>query len=117
MSHYLLSMCYPAGAVKPEPAELEQIMSRVLALRADLKSAGAWVFGGGLHDPSSATVLTPRSSGLDLIDGPFLETKEIIGGITVIAVADLDAALSWGGRLAEATGVPVEVRPFVDGAS
>jgi len=45
-------------------------------------------------------------------DGPFIEAKEQIGGITVVDVADLDAALGWASRLATAIGVPIEVRPF-----
>lgn len=117
MPHYLLSICYPAGSVQPEPAELERIMVRVGALQTDLRSAGAWVFGGGLHDPSSATVVDARSGEVEMVDGPFIETKEVVGGLTIITAADLDEALAWGGRLAEATGVPVEVRPFAPGAS
>jgi len=46
------------------------------------------------------------------IDGPFAEGKEQVGGFTIIQVPDLDAALAWGERLARATTLPVEVRPF-----
>jgi hypothetical protein len=46
------------------------------------------------------------------IDGPFTEGKEHLGGFTIIRAPDLDAALAWGRRLAEATTLPVEVRPF-----
>jgi hypothetical protein len=115
--HYLLSIVYPAGSTQPEPAELEQIMARVGAVHDDLHAGGAWVFGGGLHDPSSATVVDARGGELAFTDGPYAETKEVVGGLTVITADDLDAALAWGGRLAEATGVPVEVRPFMPGAS
>jgi len=47
-----------------------------------------------------------------MIDGPFTEGKEHIGGLVIIRVADLDAALEWGGRYAKATTLPIEVRPF-----
>ncbi len=117
MPHYLLSIVYPAGSVQPEPAELDRIMERVGRFQDDLRAAGGWVFGGGLHDPSSATVVDARSGDLALTDGPYVETKDVVGGLTIITADDLDAALAWGGRLAEATGVPVEIRPFVPGSS
>jgi hypothetical protein len=47
-----------------------------------------------------------------MTDGPFIESKEQIGGITILKVADLDAALGWGRKLAQAIGTPIEVRPF-----
>jgi len=47
-------------------------------------------------------------------DGPFIESKEQIGGVTILKAADLDAALSWARKLARATTTPVEVRPFVE---
>ena len=45
-------------------------------------------------------------------DGPFIESKEQIGGITILKAPDLDAALDWGRKLARAIGTPIEVRPF-----
>lgn len=117
MPHYLLSIVYPAGSIQPEPAELERIMEKVGRFQSDLRAAGGWVFGGGLHDPSSSTVVDARSGDVELSDGPYVETKEVVGGLTILTAADLDEALAWGGRLAEATGVPVEVRPFAPGAS
>jgi hypothetical protein len=45
-------------------------------------------------------------------DGPFIESKEQIGGITILKAADLDSALDWGRKLARAIGTPIEVRPF-----
>ncbi|MGD9955274.1 MAG: YciI family protein [Candidatus Nanopelagicales bacterium] len=112
MTHYLMSVCYPAGAGEPEPAELERIMAEVGALNDDLKAAGAWVFGAGLHDPSTATVVTTTDAGVSMTDGPFIESKEQIGGFTIVDVADLDAALGWAERFSAATGTPIEVRPF-----
>lgn len=112
MSRYLLSICYPADAPAPEPERLARIMADVGAVKAGLQAAGSWVFDGGLHGPSSATVVTCVDGETLLTDGPFVETKEQIGGITIIDVADLDEALAWGARLAAAVTVPVEVRPF-----
>jgi hypothetical protein len=109
---YLLSVCYPADATQPPPDELAAIMTRVGALSAEMQAAGVWVFGGGLHDASSSTVVEDRDGEVVLTDGPFIESKEQIGGITIVDVADLDAALSWGAKKAAAIGVPIEVRPF-----
>ena len=117
MPHYLLSVCYPAGATAPPPEQLDRIMADVDALHARMRDAGVWVFGGGLHDASSSTVVTADSGGDVLFtDGPFVETKEQVGGLTVVEVADLDAALSWAGEMTRTIGVPIEVRPFEGGA-
>ena len=49
-----------------------------------------------------------------MVDGPFIEGKEHVGGFLVIDVPDLDAALEWGRKLVKATTIPIEVRPFYD---
>jgi hypothetical protein len=113
MKQYLLSVYQPEGD-PPPPAELEAIMRDLDALNEELKAAGAWVFAGGLHPPSTATVLRVKDGEVLMTDGPFAEGKEHIGGFTIIRAADLDAALEWGRRLSEATTLPVEVRPFQD---
>jgi hypothetical protein len=113
MKRYLLSIYQPAPE-HSDPQALEQIMRDLEALNADLKAAGAWVFAGGLHAPSTATVLRVREGEVVTTDGPFAEGKEHIGGFNIIEAEDLDAALEWGRRLAKATTLPVEVRPFRD---
>lgn len=113
MKQYLLSVCYPADSSQPPPAVLDRIMSDVAALQREMQSAGVWVFSGGLHAPTAATVLRHQNGDIVLTDGPFIESKEQIGGITIIRVADLDAALMWGRKFARATTTPVEVRPFI----
>jgi hypothetical protein len=114
MKQYLLSVCYPAGSTQPPPAALNKIMSDVAALREEMRSAGVWVFSGGLHAPNSATVLRDQDGDIVLTDGPFIESKEQIGGITIVQVPDLDAALLWARKLARATTTPIEVRPFME---
>ena len=111
MKQYLLSV-YQPDVESPEPAVLERIMRDLDAVEQEMKTAGVWVFSGGLHAPSTATVV--RGSGGDLLttDGPFAEGKEHLGGFTIIKAQDLDAALEWGGKLARATTLPIEVRPF-----
>ena len=114
MSEYLLSIYVPAGAQQPEPDALAAIMRDVDAVRDEMKSAGAWVFSAGLHDASTATVIDPKADGMPMIDGPFVESKEHLGGLSIIRADDLDEALQWGRKLAGATTLPVEVRPFQD---
>ena len=114
MKQYLLSVCYPAGSSQPAPAALSKIVSDVAVLRGEMQSAGVWVFSGGLHASNSATVLRHQDGDIVLTDGPFIESKEQIGGITIVRVADLDAALLWARKLARATTTPIEVRPFME---
>jgi hypothetical protein len=111
MTQYLLSIYQPDGGT-PAPEVLEKIMAKVDALHQELESAGAWVFGGGLHPPDTATVV--RTSGDDVLmtDGPFTEGKEHLGGFVILKAPDLDVALEWGRKYAEATTLPIEVRPF-----
>jgi hypothetical protein len=77
-----------------------------------MKAAGAWVFAGGLHGPDTATVVRISVGEVLTTDGPFIESKEQIGGICIIRAADLDEALKWGAKLSRAVTVPVEVRPM-----
>ena len=114
MIQYLLSIYQPDG--DPPPAEiLEPIMRDVEAVDAEMRAAGAWVFAGGLHPPSTATVVRLDGDGILTTDGPYLEGKEHIGGFTVVEAPDLDAALEWGRKLARAITLPIEVRPLQGG--
>jgi hypothetical protein len=113
MPQYLLSVVTPAeGAQPPTPDQLTAIMARVEAVQTRVREAGAWVFAGGLAAPSSATVLRPQGNDVLLVDGPFAEGKEYLGGFSIIDVGDLDEALRWGREYVAAIGLPIEVRPF-----
>ena len=112
MQQYLLTVVEPTGEGQPEPEVLARIMADVGAVDREMRDAGVWVFSGGLHPPSSATVLRPTGDDVLLTDGPFAEGKEHVGGFTVVSAADLDEALEWGRKLARATTLPIEVRPF-----
>lgn len=111
MKRYLLSVYQPDGD-PPATEVLAAIDRDVAAVDDDLRSAGAWVFSGGLHPSSTATVVDPRRDGILMTDGPYAEGKEHIGGVTIIQAADLDEALRWARALARATTLPIEVRPF-----
>jgi hypothetical protein len=113
MKQYLLSVYQPEGD-PAQSVDLEKIRRDIDALHQELKAAGSWVFAGGLHPPSTATVVRPKDGDLLVTDGPFAEGKEHIGGLSVIRAPDLDAALEWGRKAARATTLPVEVRPFQD---
>jgi hypothetical protein len=112
MKQYLLSIYQPDGGTPP-PEILEGVMRDVDALVQETKAAGVWVFNGGLHPPSTATVVRLQHSDVLITDGPFAEGKEHIGGFVIVKAPDLDSALEWGRKLARALRyLPVEVRPF-----
>ena len=113
MKQYLLSIYQPDGGTPP-PEDLARVMRDVNALVEETKAAGAWVFNGGLHAPSTATVLRFQDGEVLTTDGPFAEGKEHIGGFLIVKAPDLDAALEWGRKLARVITLPIEVRPFQD---
>ena len=111
MPQYLISMYQPDGVVPP-PEFLAPIMAKLGELTEDLKAAGAFVYGNGLADAGGSTVLRAEGGEVLVTDGPYLEGKEHMGGFDIIEAPDLDAALVWGRRFAEITGLPIEVRAF-----
>jgi hypothetical protein len=112
MKYYLLAM-YQPGFEPPPPAVLEPIMADLAVVKEEMKAAGVWVFDGGLHGPESATVMRLRDGEVLTTDGPYIEGKEHLGGFVIIKVPDLDAALGWARKQAEAVRLlPIEVRPF-----
>ncbi|MEN3284093.1 MAG: hypothetical protein V7607_5233 [Solirubrobacteraceae bacterium] len=114
MSQYLLSVIQPYAEDSAPPDNLDEIIANLDALNAEMKAAGAWVFTGGLHGPSTATVLRAKDDEVLMTDGPYAEGKEHLGGFTIVDAPDLDSALDWGRKLARATTLPIEVRPFQD---
>jgi hypothetical protein len=111
VKQYLLSIYQPDDAT-PEPEFLDRVMSELEVLNEDMKAAGAWVFTGGLHAASTATVVRVRGGDVLMTDGPYTEGKEHVGGLWIIKAPDLDSALQWARRAAAATTLPIEVRPF-----
>ena len=108
---YLLSIYQPDGD-PPPPERLAKVMGDIHVMNQELKAAGNWIFAGGLHPATTATVVRVKDGDVLMTDGPFVEAKEHIGGFTIIKAPDLDVALEWGRRLAKATTLPIEVRPF-----
>jgi hypothetical protein len=118
MRQYLLAVYQPDGE-PPPPERLQRVMRDVTAVVDDARAAGVWVFNGGLHPPSAATVVRHRGGEEVVTDGPYVEGREHIGGFLIVRVPDLDAALGWARRFARAVtlegaeqGLAIEVRPF-----
>ncbi|HEX7165759.1 MAG TPA: YciI family protein [Acidimicrobiales bacterium] len=115
MPQYLMAVYvdYDEAATTP-PEDIEQAYKSVEGFNAELQASGAWVFAGGLHPASTATVVRQNGTEVVTTDGPFAETKEQLGGFWVVKAANLDAALALAEQATRACGAPVEVRPFED---
>jgi hypothetical protein len=116
VKQYLLSIYQPDDAT-PEPEFLDKVMSELEVVNEEMKAAGAWVFTGGLHAASTATVARVRGGDVLMTDGPYTEGKEHVGGLWIIEAPDLDAAIEWARKAARATTLPIEVRPFQHGGA
>ena len=116
MTRYLLSAHSVEGQVR-EPMTEEQMRrsyGEVRALEAEMEAAGAFVLGGRLEGADRATVVRPTRGRVHFTDGPFVESKEHLGGFYIIDAEDLDAALVWAYRVAQLVDTPIEVRPFAE---
>ena len=115
MAQYLLSVWHDeANSIPSDPDVMRRTVKQVDAFNDEVQAKGAWVFAGGLTEPSSATVVRATDGDPVMTDGPFAETKEQLGGFWIITAPDLDAALAWAAKGSAACGGPVEVRPFQD---
>ena len=113
MTQYLLSVYGDEAAnAAIGPEDMNRMYAQVDAFNKEVEKAGAWVFAGGLHPSSTATVVRAAGGEVVTTDGPYAETKEVLGGFWVIEAPDLDAALAWAAKGSAACEGPVEVRPF-----
>ena len=114
MAQYLLSVHSVEGEVGAPMTdeEMQQSWKQIQVLNEELKSAGAWVFGGALHEPDTATVVRMSNGEVMTTDGPFAESKEHLGGFYIIEADDLDAAIGWASKTTACVMKPIEVRPF-----
>lgn len=112
MTRYLVAVHHPDD-YDPSIAEDEAMRRDIGALNDEMDAAGVRVFVGGLHPVASARWLRAQPDGVVRVtSGPYLQTREHMGGFWVLEAADLDEALAWGRKAAVACRVPVEVRPF-----
>ena len=111
MTQYLVAIHHPDDY---DPSLEDEAMHRDIdVLNNEMVAAGVRIFVGGLRPASSAKSLRTEPDGKVLItDGPYLETKEHMGGFWVLEAADIDEAVAWGRKAAVACRAPVEVRPF-----
>jgi hypothetical protein len=94
--------------------EGEAMMRDIDVLNDEMAAAGVRLFAGGLQPAGKAKSLRAQAGGeVMLMDGPYLEAKEHVGGFWLLECADMDAALAWGRKAAVACRAPVEVREFL----
>lgn len=117
MTQYLMSVHHDENVLANiTPEDMQRQLAQTGAFTAELQAAQRWVFVGGLKPSSTATVVSAESGDTVMTDGPYLETKEHLGGFWVITANDLDEALDWARKASAACEAPVEVRPFEDEA-
>lgn len=114
MPEYLLSVHGNESDPEIPKDVIEQMYADVDVVNKRLRDEGVWVFAGGLHPSSTATVVSKKDGDVLTTDGPYMEVKEQLGGFWIIRVDDLDAALAWAADASQACRAPVEVRPFQD---
>ena len=114
MPHYMLSVCHDGTenfeAMTPE--EMQPMFDSVNKFNDEVQQAGKWVYAGGLGPLHLATTVDNTAGQRLVTDGPYVESKEYVGGFWIIASDDLDEALEWAQRGSAACGARVEVRPL-----
>src|SRR5271170_3635056 len=112
MPQYLVAIHHPDGY--DGSVETEAMMRDIHALNKEMVAAGARLFAGGLSAAGSAKSLRAQPDGkVRITDGPYLETKEHIGGFWILEAAGMEKALEWGRKAVIACRAPVEVRAFL----
>ncbi|MRX09483.1 hypothetical protein GJ697_16705 [Pseudoduganella sp. FT25W] len=112
MTQYLVAIHHPDN-YDPAAMEDEAMHRDIDVLNDEMVAAGIRIFVGGLRPASNARSIRAQADGkASITDGPYLETKEHIGGFWVLEAQSLDEALEWGCKAAIACRAPVEVRPF-----
>ena len=107
MTQYLIS--FDDGAMTFPEEELPDVAKAALAVIQEARDVGVFVFSGGLESQRASVVAT---DGM-VTDGPYPETKEVIGGLAVVDVPSRDEALEWAAKIAAACRCAQEVREFL----
>jgi len=102
----------PVGA--PDPADVEKTMNEYWAYSEAVTSAGIGGSGEALQPSTTATSVRVRDGQRVVTDGPFAETREVLGGFYLIDVPDLDAAIEWAERCPGAKVGTMEIRPVME---
>ena len=111
MAQYLLSV-HNAGDPYASQEQREKAFADTGRVNEEMREAGVWVFAGGLESADKAKVVRVRDGEIERVDGPYLESKEHIGGFWILDVEDEEAALAWAATATVACLNDVEVRPF-----
>ena len=112
MQYLLMLYSDESGWSNMPPAEQEQAMGAYHAYTEALTKAGALVGSNRLRPISTATTVRVANSKTQVLNGPYPDTKEQLGGYYLIDVPDLDAAISWAARCPGAGHGTIEVRPI-----
>jgi hypothetical protein len=112
MQEYMLSVHHDGDFPAPDPEVMQQMFADVEAFNESLRQTGAWVFAGGLLPKDTASTVRYQSGAAQVVDGPWSDSKEQLGGFWVIQAEDLDAALRIAEQGAVACRGDVEVRRF-----
>lgn len=112
MTQYLLSVHSSSSDYDRPLEEMQPVFEAVDEFNQQLQAEGKWVFGGGLERIEAANTVDGTRGDVLVTDGPYLETKEYLGGFWIIEAPDLDAALKIAGEASKACTGKVEVRPF-----
>ena len=107
MTRYLIS--FDDGAMTFPEEDLPDVSKAAWKVVQEAKDAGVWVFGGGLESQRASIVATDGT----VTDGPYPETKEVIGGFCVVDVPSREKALEWAAKTAVACRCAQEVREFM----
>ena len=112
MKYMLMIFANEAALQARSPAQTDEAHAAYGAYTEALKKAGAYVGGERLRPVATATTVRLKSGKSEVLNGPYAETKEQLGGYYLIDVPDLDAALSWAARCPGASQGAMEVRPI-----
>jgi hypothetical protein len=116
MARYLMSVFGPAEYKEygnyPSAEAMEEAMADTGVFNQRLQDEGYWVFADGLASPTTATVVDGQGAEPVITDGPYLESKEYLGGFWIIEAPDLEVALTLAAEGSKACRGKVEVRPF-----
>src|SRR5262245_28215059 len=96
------------------PEDMRRGFEQVNAVEQEMRAANALVFSGRLLAARDATVVRPTRRRVKATDGPYLETKEHLGGFYLVEAADRNAALDWASKVSLAIQAPIEVRQLAD---
>jgi hypothetical protein len=112
MNYMLLIYQNEAGMQEASETQINEMMGAYAAYTKAMRDSGAFVAGDRLRPSASATTVRMANGAKKVLNGPYAETKEQLGGFYIIDVPDLDAALSWAARCPGAQRGALEVRPM-----